>query len=236
MSSQTTDLSKRRRFQPPITTFFTAATGSDPTVCAPHLSHTHYSAATSSPTPAVPAKVQASLLSVGMRVRKSVAEGYKTQLSKSESSSSNSSSKPSLYSNNTPVVTCSTTYTELAPFCGTTKSGNEYQGKESRMDELVTDDGDAFSLPPSSQESVESVVPVSGHKRSYDSDEEEEDIGFADYAGTPWQRAGRAILTPKLGQQRRRFVPVRTQNSLDIDEFEEPTFLRRREEVDMDLS
>ncbi|KAE8389903.1 ribonucleotide reductase inhibitor-domain-containing protein [Aspergillus alliaceus] len=255
MSKNNNLASKRRRFQPPITSFFPAATESDHAdkASAPHLSYTHYSTVTSSPTPAVDAKIQASLLSVGMRVRKSVAEGYKTRNPKSED-------KPTLYSNVTPTVRCPTAYAELAPFCGMSKSGGSAIQPTSRgfslphnkmdyEDQLITDDGDAFSLPPSSQESIESIH-INGQKRSYDRDEDDFDDELDDLStpwGITWQGPlepstrmnsvpGRTILTPALGQQRRQFVAVKTQGTINVDDFEEPAFLRRREEIDMDLS
>ncbi|OOF95451.1 hypothetical protein ASPCADRAFT_207938 [Aspergillus carbonarius ITEM 5010] len=196
--------SKRRRFQPPITNYFTT-TPSTPistnntttTTRSHHLSYNHYSTATCSPTPIVPTRIQASLLSVGMRIRKSVAEGYKTNLAKSDPA----------FSRN-----------------------------------LITDDeGDAFSLPASSQDSD---AQASGHKRAYDLDDIDEDSeregegeGCAQHPfvqnGTI---SGRTILAPRSNQQRRRFVALKryaTTGSMDIDDFEEPTFLSR-EEVDMD--
>ncbi|OGM43672.1 hypothetical protein ABOM_008796 [Aspergillus bombycis] len=244
--------SKRRRFQPPITSFFPATTGTDyaDSSCAPHLSYTHYSTTTSSPTPAVDAKIQASLLSVGMRVRKSVAEGYKTRVP-------NSKDKPALYTNKTPIVGGPTAYTELTPFCGLMKSGESATQPMShpsslsynQIDQLITDDGDAFSLPSSSQESIESVQ-TTAQKRSYDCDEDDLKDTFDEmptHAGSNWPNfldpgtgvdsvPPRAILTPSIRQQRRQFVAMETQAIIDVDDFEEPTFLRRREEVDMDLS
>ncbi|KAE8142694.1 ribonucleotide reductase inhibitor-domain-containing protein [Aspergillus pseudotamarii] len=251
-SLQNTMSSKRRRFQPPITSFFPATTGTDhpDSSCAPHLSYTHYSTTTSSPTPAVDTKIQASLLSVGMRIRKSVAEGYKTRIPDLED-------KPTPYTNKTPIVGGPTAYTELAPFCGMTKSGESATQpmthpsslSYTQMDQLTTDDGDAFSLPPSSQGSIESVQ-TTAQKRSYDCDEDDLEEAFDEmptHPGHNWQNVldpstgvksvpGRSILTPSLGQQRRHFVAMKTQATIDVDDFEEPTFLRRREEVDMDLS
>ncbi|KXJ94194.1 ribonucleotide reductase inhibitor-domain-containing protein [Microdochium bolleyi] len=59
-----------------ITSFFNSATGTP----ADSLSHISGHAATThtSPSPSLPASVQSNLISVGMRVRKSVPEGYKT--------------------------------------------------------------------------------------------------------------------------------------------------------------
>ncbi|PKY09084.1 hypothetical protein P168DRAFT_287154 [Aspergillus campestris IBT 28561] len=238
--------SKRRRFQPAITTFF--STTSNPTD-TPHLSHNHYAATTYSPTPIVSAKVQSSLLSVGMRVRKSVAEGYKT---KTPGHSMMFAAPETQHPVSGPHTT------ELAPFSGMTKPGHHHDavGPFSRpsctmnTDELITDDGDAFSLPPSSQDSVDSLV--SGQKRTLDSDEYEDDPSHYTNAewspSEPWMNttatnmgqapvSGRTILAPTLGRQRRRFVAAQKQGTMDVDvdDFEEPSFLRRREEVDMEF-
>lgn len=242
--------SKRRRFQPPITTFFSPAVsdsnGTD-AACNPHLSHNHYAAATHSPTPVLPAKIQSSLLSVGMRVRKSVAEGYKTKGVKmfdapGTTITLSAKQDPSTGKN------CTTIRAELAPFCGLSKSADytiqahsnpAYRLSDTRNYnvDIVTDDGDAFSLPPSSQESVYSAN--NGQKRSYDPDDADEYASDFEYStfGTPDPVPGRTILYPSLGNQRRRFVALQNQaqlRTMEVDDFEEPLFLRRREEVDTD--
>ncbi|KAJ5131524.1 uncharacterized protein N7515_007563 [Penicillium bovifimosum] len=219
------DLSKRRRFQPPITTFFTSAT--QPTASdTPAVSHHHhYAAATFSATPVVPAKVQSSLMSVGMRVRKAVAEGYKTDSSKFEI-------KPVAQAYGTQSYRPS----ELPTFSGASKSSFGHDQY------LVTDDGDAFSIPSSSQESNSSLA-LGGQKRALELDtdilvdEDEDESNFTQ----SWHENsyGRTILSPNMGQSRR-ILPVRhskvQQPTMDLDEFEEATFLRRREEVDAEDS
>jgi hypothetical protein len=223
MPPSNSDLSKRRRFQPPITTFFTSAT--EPVASdTPAVSHhNHYAAATFSATPIVPAKVQSSLMSVGMRVRKAVAEGYRTNMNKPEE-------KPLAQTPGTQSHRPS----ELSPFSGAGKSSlghDEY---------LVTDDGDAFSIPSSSQESTASFALV-GQKRALELDtdilvDENADESFDNFTGSWHENSyGRTILSPNLGQSRR-ILSVRhnkvEQPTMDLDDFEEATFLRRREEVD----
>ncbi|KAJ5764886.1 hypothetical protein N7520_004445 [Penicillium odoratum] len=224
MQPSNSTLSKRRRFQPSITTYF--STGS--TTPDASVSHNHYSTATFSATPVVPAKIQSSLLSVGMRVRKSVADGYKTQIALEK--------EKAMAAKDAAVAETYTTkgYSELAPFSGMGRSTSD----------LVTDDGDAFSLPPSSQESITSSasVPIilNGQKRSLDgrtgiyADEESDLEDNESWRVAPFERT---ILSPSLGQQRRRILAIRKsrQNEfpgMDLDDFEEATFLRRREEVD----
>ena len=230
----TKDTTKRRRFQPPITSFFSApaptanVNDDDDNGATPHVSHYHYSAATCSPTPVVPAKVQSSLLSVGMRVRKSVAEGYKTQ----------KELEKQLAAATTPTATANgANHAELPPFCGYSKTEDlavQAFSRPSAMNEHdpVTDENDAYSLPSSSQGSFTSSF--NGQKRPYDSDDMD-DNEFED----SYDASHRTILVPSLGQQRRRFIPLKNHNrisgqSMDVDDFEEATFLRRREDVEMD--
>ncbi|KXG49223.1 Ribonucleotide reductase inhibitor [Penicillium griseofulvum] len=223
------DLSKRRRFQPPITTFFTSA--SQPVSSAtPAVSHHHhYAAETFSAHPVVPAKVQSSLLSVGMRVRKSVADGYKTHMSKTEEKAP----LPAVAQTPRAQVYHGSRPSELSPFSGAPKTSFS-------DDYLVTDDGDAYSIPPSSQESTVSL-PLGGQKRALELDgdilvDEDVDESFNNF-GESWHETsyGRTILSPNLGQSRR-ILAVRQkkidQPTMDMDDFEEATFLRRREEVD----
>ncbi|KAL1963646.1 hypothetical protein VTN77DRAFT_7967 [Rasamsonia byssochlamydoides] len=287
-------LSKKRRFQPPITNFFASAgsvasDGDDQQNAG--LSYTNYSSPTHTPTPVLPAKVQASLLTVGMRIRKSVPEGYKTEQKKlteyTVSNAVNSETPGAVY---TQTRTC---YAELEPFCGIHKIGNfavqtfprpaeEYRDRRMQM----SHDSDMSSVPSSTQEShASSVFSANSNKRSYDSDVEDVDengdnrltteIHSSAFcrgsltAGGIWQdplrlnpvtetsptapsRSQRTILSPKLGQQRRQFSsfqshlkrspgqenkdPVSVRNDVDMDDFEEASFLRRREEVDADYT
>ncbi|KAL3463257.1 ribonucleotide reductase inhibitor-domain-containing protein [Aspergillus heterothallicus] len=272
--------SKRRRFQPPITTFF--STVAHPSSNGPSsVSYNHYSALTHSPIPVVPAKVQASLLSVGMRVRKSVAEGYKTHHAKStdEKPTTTTTLKHDGRKNHTAVQP--STYTasarsELAPFSGMGRSSSQYQYTPSvpylaqEQEYTITTDDDTFSLPPSSQESVDSQsysapTPPSILKKRTHTDldfepyEDEDEIDLdSDGMDSKWQDPlrlnpfhsasadgahlhGRTILSPTLNQQRRRFLGAAKHrsvagNPMDLDDFEEPAFLRRREEVEMDVA
>ncbi|OQE17667.1 hypothetical protein PENSTE_c020G00737 [Penicillium steckii] len=235
MSISNDALSKRRRFQPAITSYFSSqqAEPQQPTtVNGNAVSHNHYAAATFSPTPVVPEKVQSSLLSVGMRVRKSVADGYRTEQSlkqeKEKALAPPVAVKPSTAQTQSGS---SYSYAELAPFSGISKS----------YDHIVTDEGDDYSLPPSSQDSIistDSFHSTNPQKRTFNSDDiftgwDDESAGFGH--GAP---AGRHILAPGLGQQRRRMLARQqsSQSHMDLDDFEEAAFLRRREEVDADFA
>ncbi|KAL4975648.1 ribonucleotide reductase inhibitor-domain-containing protein [Aspergillus desertorum] len=263
MASTKSELSKRRRFQPPITTFFTPSSDHNGFSSPSHLSYDHYSAVTNSPTPVVPAKVQASLLSVGMRVRKAIADGYKTQQAKADkyttftSDHNNNDETSKARTTNTSLartLNAPSARSELAPFCGMSKS-NEYITTIPQPLPTVdhdhhiirTDEDDAFSLPPSSQESVDlALAPVPTFmqkKRSH------HDFDFDPYEDdseeiTPLHRnqvthiTRRTILSPTSNYQRRALAAQKYKHThtMDLDDFEEAAFLRRREELDdMDI-
>ncbi|KAL4742223.1 ribonucleotide reductase inhibitor-domain-containing protein [Aspergillus similis] len=256
MASTKSDLSKRRRFQPPITTFFTPS--SEPNDSSPsNLSYNHYSAATNSPTPVVSPKVQASLLSVGMRVRKAIADGYKTHQAKADKYTTFSCDHNNDTLKATSITTnydASSARSELAPFCGMSKA-NEYTTTTPQplptayYDNHIfrTDEDDAFSLPPSSQESIDSALtpePAFTHKKrphhDFDFDSYEDDCEEINplHPSPVKNISGRTILSPTSTYQRRtlaaqKYKPMHT---MDLDDFEEATFLRRREELDdMDI-
>ncbi|KAJ9638295.1 hypothetical protein H2199_006982 [Coniosporium tulheliwenetii] len=105
----------KRQFQPSITTFFGRADRGDygfdsslsfgePQFLTPHL----------------PAAVQASLLNVGMRVRKSVPEGYKTHKTLPPSNSINAA-PPYTFAHQTQAAPSKPV--ELLPYCGLLKTG-----------------------------------------------------------------------------------------------------------------
>ncbi|KAL4909806.1 ribonucleotide reductase inhibitor-domain-containing protein [Aspergillus multicolor] len=252
MASTKSDLSKRRRFQPPITTFFTASSDPDSSSAPSHLSYNHYSAITNSPTPVVPAKVQASLLSVGMRVRKSIVDGYKTHQGKADKYTTFSCDH---INNDTPKPTITTTTihnknapvrSELAPFCGMSRA-DEYTTASQPLPTahhdhhiITTDEDDAFSLPPSSQESVDSTlesVPKKRTRHDFDFDPYDDDLDEMDplhFHSGP-NISGRVILSPKANYQRRAAQNYKSGETMDLDDFEEPAFLRRKDEVEGEI-
>ncbi|KAL4982094.1 ribonucleotide reductase inhibitor-domain-containing protein [Aspergillus falconensis] len=262
MASTKSDLSKRRRFQPPITTFFTPSSDTNSCSSPSHLSYNHYSAVTNSPTPVVPAKVQASLLSVGMRVRKAIADGYKTHHAKADKYTTfscdhnNNDTSKATRATTTPttIYNAPSAPSELAPFCGMSKS-NEYTPTHPQPlptayhdDHLIrTDEDDAFSLPPSSQESIDSAPTLeptfaqkkrSHHDFYFDPYEDDSEEISPLHPNPVTNISGRMILSPTSNYQRctvtaQRYKPSHTN---DLDDFEEASFLRGREELDdMDI-
>lgn len=128
-------------------------------------------------SPPLPANIQSNLLSVGMRVRKSVPEGYKT--------STHSAFK--LWSDNTPLPrpapssASSTSYRaasrELLPFCGINRVGGldsqpEFRGRLDFEDDEVPglDDVPELTL---SQESTDSAVSSSSMRKRILEDDED---------------------------------------------------------------
>lgn len=239
MSTTDYTLSKKRRYQPPITNFFNSSDQSDTTTSS-NLTHNHYSAPTYSGVPAVPGKVQASLLGAGMRVRKAVPGGYKTKpgpeeklMSSADVAGVQSENARSVYPH---MMTHTCRPAELAPY-GMDRnqplseiSSNRVTDSSQRIF-VHGDDGDAFSLPASSQDSVVSVSSSTGVKRTYDFDREVRPFGSAVQDVEVPPALGRTILAPSLGQQRR-LLAASSKGGMEVDDFEEASFLLRREDVE----
>ncbi|PGG98764.1 hypothetical protein GX51_06623 [Blastomyces parvus] len=166
MATTSSSTSKRRRFQVPITKYFSSDNNAE--FSSYGSSHFNYSAPTHSPAPSLPHKVQSSLLNVGMRVRKSVPEGYKTT----------TATKTVFHISHTDSP-ATTSYGELAPFCGVLKTGNlavqtfpaPAVDPHQRMHAL-DQEWDKGSIPSGSQESTDSfaVPKVNPHKRPFEPD------------------------------------------------------------------
>lgn len=192
--------------------------------------------------PILSATIQTSLLNVGMRIRKSVPEGYKT---KPEVFSTSNSYGPlrvdgSLHRNYSPVG--------LLPYCGIFKTGNLEQEPTPLQDDVppldCSIDDDAF---PSSQESIQSEIPlgdrfaslpllVNGNKRPYDEQEEPSPTHPDPLHSHPSGNTNAThvmALRPMLQPKTRKVWPVRErrlkdqgEDGMDVDEFEEAEFLR----------
>ncbi|WEW54801.1 hypothetical protein PRK78_000226 [Emydomyces testavorans] len=226
--------SKRRRFQAPITSYFASSSSPASTLSNSH-SHYNYAAPTHSANPALPDKIQSSLLTVGMRVRKAVPEGYQTTLSTSKLNAYIAHQCASHSSMCGTTTTPSTTsYAELAPYCGGFKVGNlavqsfpqpatPHEHEEMRFKTRLADDEEEESVMlTSSQDSTDSAMmfaPSNPHKRAFDQadddvaddepdPEQQEDLDSfyspPQFLNTRW--SSRAILRPKRGQKTRRFV------------------------------
>ncbi|OQO05978.1 hypothetical protein B0A48_10074 [Cryoendolithus antarcticus] len=118
---------RKRQYQPSISSYFNRASSDG------SITHT-----VSPLSPPLPAETQASLLSVGMRVRKSIPEGYKTHKTVGALSFPFPSSAPPTAAPSVRPVFYTEHARELAPFCGIHKIGG-YASQPS-----------PYTMPPSS--------------------------------------------------------------------------------------
>ena len=192
--------------------------------------------------PLLPSTVQANLLSVGMRVRKSVPEGYKTI----------GHSAFKLWTDNTPISNGAPTATmrassrELLPFCGINKVGG-LDSQAPFVDDLP--DLDAVPELTMSQESVESNPGEPSRKRYYSDDEEDDrptvwvpnsnwdDTPVSPRSSAPMQGNARVMAVPKSRIRKSvSFHEVGQENMAVDDDFEEADFLVFGEAREMDTS
>ncbi|KAI9753562.1 MAG: helicase [Chaenotheca gracillima] len=148
----------KRPFQPSITSFFGRTDRND------YESAEAFRGERPS-SPVLPSHIQSSLLNVGMRVRKSVPEGYRTKkgmvhdtFQPSSTYSQESERRPPTRSNGG-----GSGRVELTPFCGIMKIGgfaeqDSSSSSSSSFPSFYPDDFSAFELPDSSQESNISVA------------------------------------------------------------------------------
>lgn len=201
-----------------ITSFFGAGTAVD----AP-------AAEAARQQPVLPATIQSNLLSVGMRVRKSVPEGYKTE----------GTSAFKLWTDNTvPGATkirpnTRVTSRELLPFCGINKVG----GLESQPAFLHDDVPDEDAVPEltMSQETAdgnEDATP--SRKRIFDEDDDAQELhgelspgnrGNARLMAVPHSRVKKGAVIRTVGQE-----------NIKVDQdFEEAEFLVFDDEQDLNM-
>ncbi|TVY31501.1 hypothetical protein LOCC1_G008325, partial [Lachnellula occidentalis] len=226
--------------QPQITSYFSSASA---TPSAP--SHRQHEPA----TPPLPLDVQANLLSVGMRVRKAVPEGYKTgaaayspfTLFADENSSSSSTPVPekrytggggSASGANRPRAR------ELTPFCGILKVGGMAQQQQQQQQQWGNlhsparrgeEEEDDMECPVLSQGSTVSnddsyfggYTGNGGNKRSFEDEEDQEDEGMNIGLGFEF-RARRVMAVPA---SRRKKIDV------DVDSGRKMVFGRGQENV-----
>ncbi|KAM4063838.1 ribonucleotide reductase inhibitor domain-containing protein [Hirsutella rhossiliensis] len=203
-------------YQRQITSFFpaSAAGPSSPSATAPASRH-----------PVLPASVQANLLSVGMRVRKSVPEGYRT-------------TGPSAFKLWTDMPR------ELLPFCGINKVGGlGTQPETGGFDDDDVPNMDAVPGLTLSQESVESHASEPSRKRIFDDDDDDDAASTVAglHSNKGWDaNSGNARLmaTPRRSRTAKS-LPLEDmgQENMAVDEdFEEAPFLVFGEGRDMDLS
>ncbi|QPG96760.1 hypothetical protein C2857_005196 [Epichloe festucae Fl1] len=207
------------------------------------------SEAQTSRQPLLPSSVQANLLTVGMRIRKSVPEGYKTC----------GPSAFKLWTDNTPppqrASALRASSRELVPFCGINKVGGlDPQPALARDDDDDDDevpDLDAVPELTLSQESVESNMSESSRKRVYDDNDRDdeptmltqpskgwdEEVSPRSFAPSEW-RTSRVMAVPR-SRVRKSAVPFKgiDQENMAVDgDFEDADFLVLGEAREMDMS
>lgn len=188
--------------------------------------------------PTLPASIQSNLLSVGMRVRKSVPEGYKTE----------GTSAFKLWTDNTvpnaPKVRGSSSSSstrvasrELLPFCGINKVGGfESQPAFARDDDIP--DEDAVPELTMSQETVDGAdetAATSSRKRIYGDDDDKQELhgelspgsrGNARLLAIPRSRKTKPAVGRHVGQQ-----------NMKVDQdFDDAEFLVFDEEQDLNMA
>lgn len=229
-----------------ITSFFGARTAGDVGSESPSVRQ-----------PLLPASIQSNLLSVGMRVRKSVPEGYKTS----------GTSAFKLWTDNTAPganratrsqTTLRATSRELLPFCGINRVGGLDSQPAFRIDdddynddEESVPDLDAVPELTMSQESVDSNASESSRKRLYTDQESADHPTMLAHPSKGWdeQVSPRSFAPSQWGNSRLMAVPrtrvkksgsfkkVVDQENMVVDgDFEEADFLVFGEGRDMDLS
>lgn len=204
------------------------------------------------------ANIQSSLLSVGMRIRKAVPEGYKTHQTHSFAGSRTDSYQS--YSTPSSSAPAYSRPRELVPLCGIHSVGG-LGIQESSMDRLsgygaVKDTVNAYAVNGyfSSQESNTSQQPIDspmefsggpvgglsnsgiGNKRGYSDDEDEGESLWGPRFATISRVQGRYIAKPR-SRRKAEQLAMSSMPVIDID-FEEASFLEppTGREVEMDDS
>ncbi|KAK1572901.1 ribonucleotide reductase inhibitor [Colletotrichum navitas] len=191
----------------------------------------------------LPPDVQSNLLSVGMRVRKSVPEGYKTGGTYKSVKLSADTTEPRI-----PVVRTTNTVRnrnataaqrELLPFCGINKVGGlasqpAYASESEHEEEGVPGLDDLPGLS-SSQESVESTASDGRSKKRFFVDEETDEPVQVWANRTAWldsEVSPRSLAPSGFANARPLAVPRKShrkstaeQENLVVDDFDDADFL-----------
>ncbi|KAG6301519.1 hypothetical protein E4U09_005109 [Claviceps aff. purpurea] len=227
-----------------ITSFFSSRTGDSDNATTSH------SEAQAPRKPLLPSSVQANLLSVGMRIRKSVPEGYRT----SGPSAFKLWTDNSTTTSNTAAATVPqrsairAPTSELLPFCGINKVGglatqpvfarDMYPDQDDYDSDGQLPDHDAVPELTLSQESVDSTVSEPSRKRVYTDMELHEapsmpqsregwddEVSPRNFAPSEW-KSPRVMAMPKPRVRQGVWVKGMVQENLVGDEdFEEAEFL-----------
>lgn len=178
--------------------------------------------------PILPPNVQSNLLSVGMRVRKSVPEGYKT----SGSSAFKLWTDDAVPSPTTKITSSRVASRELLPFCGINRVGGldtqpDFSDYEDDVPSLYAVPG--LTLSQESNDSV--VVSEPSRKRFFDEDGDSDSLAPAEWSNArilaiPKSRAKKPLEVGDVGQE----------NMTGNVDFDDADFLVLDQEKGMDMS
>lgn len=223
----------KRPFQPSITSYFgLVASNTD--------NDTNSTSQTPGLCPTLPPIIQSSLLNVGMRVRKSVPEGYKRR------------SKTVGYSHGGHTWNDGTGSIGLVPYCGILKVGGHSTQSVPGGDNSNHEDWDlgfSSSQDCSTSEALLNDTTVSpnplaiscnNHNKRRRQDADEEDLDIEAQPVSPRSRPVSHTRMPDLDHLRAMAIPksrrkapgrmeTREREMLDVVDFEEADFLRPHE-------
>jgi len=255
VNTTSNNLSKRRRFQPPITNFFPREAITNAGSNGDHggnSSHDNYSTPTQSPMPPLEPTIMSKLLGLGAHVRKAVSEGYKVgPLKCNEYATSHERMQVSSTGFDEMSLPESGQESNTFSIFSVISRKRSYDGTP----EVSGDEEDGSSGANINQmlrRKIHSSCATKGISNTTEIWQDPVRLNGANEAFSPSSQYPRAILSPRIEQQRRLFTYSQKQTvistgqenfnptaladtiDMDIDDFGEAAFLRRREEVDSD--
>ena len=213
VNSNNNTISKRRRFQVPITRYFNAADLSSSTLVPDDAAL----------SPPLSENIQSNLLTVGMRIRKSVPEGYKTSmLSKEEAYFGPSTVETSGSFSRNP-----TWRSELSPYCGLHKIGGlAVQPLPGPQRTAATNSSTAFSSAHSSITLSAAEQEDNDPFRSFPSSQESSTSNTSSDMGMSQRNKKRSLTDEEDDVQETNTLPVFQDPAHEMLGFSTPTGAR----------
>ena len=201
-------------------------------------------------SPPLPSSVQSNLLTVGMRIRKSVPEGYKTYGTSAFKLWTDPSSPATTATVSSTIKTSSR---ELLPFCGINRVGGMDVQPDFRLDDDYDDVPGLDAVPELtlSQESTDSTISNENtRKRFFDEDERldpvrawiepkaswDGDVSPRSLAPIGWGNA-RVMAVPRSRVKRNSPLKEVDQENMAVDsDFEDAEFLVYEQSSEVEMS